>query len=46
MALGAMIGYELLEAKDFSDFILRGWQGELFATGGGRVMSAELGMKS
>ena len=30
-ALGAMIGDKGLEAQDFSGFILRGWQGELFA---------------
>jgi hypothetical protein len=41
MALSAMFGDEGLEAQDFSGFILRGWQGELFAVGGGGVLSAE-----
>ena len=41
MALGAMIGDKGLEALDFSGFILRGWQGELLASGGSRVLSAK-----
>jgi hypothetical protein len=41
MALGAMIGDEGLEALEFSGFILRGGQGELFAVGGGRVLGSE-----
>jgi hypothetical protein len=41
MALGAVLGNELLEALEFSGFILLRGEAELFAVGGGRVLSAE-----
>ena len=41
MALRAMLRDKGLEALDFSGLILRSGQGELFAVGGGRVLSAE-----
>gem|GEM_PF-5388688 len=46
LALGAVLGDEGLDALDFSGFVLRGGQGELFAVGGDILSVANLGRRN